>query len=240
MLRKTLLLLGSTLALHLMVSGCGPSQSAKAPEASGAEEPMASGSEASTGSEAKTPPTDTAAVGAVSLEDRAALIQVWSQFAEDWNSKDPQRLSRWNAAQGVFLLDNPGAFVRVVLYEGLAQLLALPGEYDGARIKSITLNETVDEGPLPSVSCEDPEGLPPGVFLGATDASFVTTYVEAMEEYQLAPKDEAARLLEVEKGYAGFKKFLVHDTRANVSFLFAIAQGETVIVAVNAVIPCSA
>ena len=176
----------------------------------------------------------------MSLEDRAALIRIWSQFAKDWNSKDPVRLSRWNAPQGVFLLDNPGAFVRVVVYGGLDEILTLPGEYDGARIKSIALSETVDDGPLPSVSCEVPEGLPKGVFLGATDASFLTTYVEAMAEYQLAPQDEVTRLAEVEKDYASFRKFLVTDTRENVSFLFASAQGKVVVVAINAVIPCSA
>lgn len=228
-LKHLLIVFGFILPVSTVACRPSPNKDATHQKAADASHPKTS-----SGSDGTSP------ARAVALEDRAALIQIWQEFASDWNSKDPARLARWNPPQGVFLLDNPGAFVRVQLRAGVPELLTLPGEYDGARIKSALLSETIDEGPLPQVRCEDAEVLPNGVFLGATDASFLATYVTATREYDLAPQDEAAHLAEVERSYAPFKKFLVHDTRANISFLFALAEGAVVVVAVNAVIPCSA
>lgn len=245
-MKRTLFISGLTLLLaaagcHSAPGGARAPETAPdaAPGAASATPPLASPAE-----EGNAPPQKSSSgastVSAVSLKDRAALLTVWAEFAKDWNSKDAARLARWNPSEGVLLLDNPGAFIRVERKSGVPELLTLPGEYDGARIKSVHLSEAVDEGPLQKSSCEDPDGLKKGVFLGVTDASFVTTAVKAMDEYDLAPQDQVALLAKVEQTYAVFEKFLVHDTRADVSFVFAVAGEKIVIVAVNAVIPCSA
>jgi hypothetical protein len=242
-LKHTLFLSG--FALLLAAAGCHRTSAGdtRTPDAPAETAPLAP-SDAEPSQEGDAPPansrTSTSPVEAISLKDRAALLKVWSEFAKDWNSKDPARLARWNPTEGVLLLDNPGAFIRVERKSGVPELLTLPGNYDGARIKSVLLSETVDEGPLQKSSCEEPDGLKKGVFLGVTDASFVTTAVKAMDEYDLAPQDQVTLLAKVEQTYAAFEKFVVHDTRADVSFVFALAGEKIVIIAVNAVIPCSA
>lgn len=165
---------------------------------------------------------------------------MWQQFVTDWNSGKPEALDRWSPAQGVLLLDNPGAFVRVRLFDGARALFAQEGGYDGARVQTLKFSKDLTEGSIPRTNCEHDEPLAPGTYLEDSDGARLATVIGAMGEYELAPPEEVARMKAAFEKSSGLTLLTVADTIQSVAFTFAVASQGPVLIAVDAVVPCSA
>jgi hypothetical protein len=165
---------------------------------------------------------------------------MWSRFVAAFLQGADGALAEWSLGPGLLLLDNPGAFTRVALLSDVPALLHMEGRYDGARVQGLPLVASVTAGSIPQASCEEPSTSRQGTFIGPTDGAFLTVYVDAMEEYELAPAAVVARLREVVAASKDVEKFLVYDTKNEVRFLFGIVDGRAKLLAVDAVIPCSA
>lgn len=165
---------------------------------------------------------------------------VWSRFVADWNGQDAQKLATWSAPQGVLLLDNPGAFVRVTRLADAPALREQPGDFDGARIQKLSFSAALDPGEVPSADCAKTPEVSPGTFLGDTDGQRISKFIEAMGTYDLAPADEVKKLRETWAASSAAKRFVVSDTKQSVAFYFGVSGSKVSLVAVDAVIPCSA
>lgn len=223
----------SLVSLLLALAGCGGTQ--PAPVTS--DDPGAATPPTETPSGADTP--DPAGTSPASLEN-APREEIWASFVADFNAHDPKRLERWNAPDGMLLLDNPGAFVRVKNLAGASALHSLEGTYDGARVKTATLPEVLDAGPIPKVQCEDSPEVKSGVFLGDDDGAYLQKFIDALEQYELAPPAEVAKIREVFAKSSGYERFMAADTKQSLKFLFGKKDGNVVLLAVDAVVPCSA
>lgn len=225
--------LSCTMSLVLALGGCASAHSAPA---SGDDPGTATPStDAPKGSDS----SGSAGTSPASLAN-APREEIWASFVADFNAHDPERLERWNAPSGMLLLDNSGAFVRVRHLAGASALHSLEGTYDGARVKTLTLPEALDTGPIPQVQCENTPEVKPGVYLGDGDGSYIQKFIDALQEYELAPPDEVTKIREVFAQNAGFERFMAADTKQSLKFLFGKKGGNIVLLAVDAVVPCSA
>jgi hypothetical protein len=164
---------------------------------------------------------------------------VWASFVTDFNSHEAAELAAWSAPGGVLLLDNPGAFVRVRLLDSQETVYGLEGSFDGARIKAVELSAAIDGRAIPQPTCDDAE-YPVGVFLESTDGAYVEKYINALEEYDLAPPQEVDRLRHAFAAPSGKERFLVADTKHHVKFLFEKTEDGVHLLAIDAIVPCSA
>jgi hypothetical protein len=140
----------------------------------------------------------------------------------------------------VLLLDNPGAFVRVTRIESAPSLREQPGEFDGARIKKLTFSHVIDAGDVPQADCAKTPEVAFGTFLGETSGERVSKFIEALEQYDLASPEEVGQLRETWASSSGSERFVVSDTKQSVAFYFGVEGSSVVLLAVDAVVPCSA
>lgn len=236
--------------LTVVLSACDPSDRSDAAEAERREALVAAtqttpaGASKTTAPAAKQPvPAEKASPSSEVDEVPSASLtprQQWEQFVRDFNARKPE-LAEWVPHQGLLVLDNPGAFVRVRGFSSFDALFALPGEFDAARIKSLTLDADVTGAVLPApVDCEKDEAPQPGVFLGAGSAEYLVERVGALSEYELAPADEVSALEAPARKAADDADFIVHDVGRNVKFVFGEVAGRVKLLAIDMVVPCSA
>ncbi len=173
-------------------------------------------------------------------KESVSPAQSYLSFVQAWNEKDRQALSTFSAPSGVLLLDNPGAFRRMQTLPSVESLLDLPGEFDGARIKALSLSEKPEEKPVPEVRCEDDPSVKEGLFLAEAGGDFLLKQLEAELEYELSTKEEVDLKRPVAEAAASAIRFVVADTKHSVKFYFGTVDGAIRLLAVDAVIPCSA
>jgi hypothetical protein len=163
----------------------------------------------------------------------------WQSFVQAWNSGDAQALRPFQARLGLVALDNPGAFVRLRHLSTMAEIRALEGEHDLARLKHVTLRALLQSGDAPKANCETDVRLS-GTFVTQVDRVLVEKRFAALREYQLATEDELKKLEPSVQAAKSEAAFAVYDLDANVGFLFGKEEGRFVLLAIDAVIPCSA
>lgn len=164
----------------------------------------------------------------------------YKTFVRAWKAKDRQTLTRFSAKQGVFLLDNMGAFRRMRLVKSVPALLELEGEFDGARIKKLSLSESVEERPVPPSICEGTEAPALGVFLAGANGEFLKKQLENELEYEIETPAEVEKKRPSAERSAPAIQFIVADTKQSVSLYFGMVEGKFLLLAVDATVPCSA
>lgn len=176
-------------------------------------------------------------------EDPAAASesseQVWLRFVAAWNGSDPAQLAQFRAQSGLIAFDNPGAFVQMRLLQSAADLQTLEGEYDLARLKNVRLSPELEPGEAPAQNCED-DVPTKGTFQAPVDRFRLDVRFRALGEYDLAPPAEISRLEGPTKAASEAARYAIYDLESNVGFLFGIEEGRVVLLAIDAVIPCSA
>lgn len=236
--------LGSALLVGMTLWGCQksgtphsaslePSESAetrKRPSSDAAESPSGTSGPEKSLAEGKTDE------GNKAPEDKAEL---WRRFAEAWNAVDAGRLKTFQARGGLIALDNPGAFVRMRLLRGPEDIQRLEGDYDLARLKRVRLKADLAPGEAPKPSCEDDVRLT-GTLRAPADRPLLGVRFRALGEYELASPSEIAQLEGPVKTATETARYAVYDLDANVGFLFGAEGDRMVLLALDAVIPCSA
>lgn len=165
--------------------------------------------------------------------------QVWRRFVVAWNGPDQKQLERFHARNGLIALDNPGAFVQMRLLQSVAELQALEGHYDLARLKGVRLNAELEAGDAPARSCE--EDVPnKGTYRAPVDRFLLEPRFRALSEYDIAPPAEVSRLEGPTQAASEAARYAIYDLDSNVGFLFGDEGGRIVLLAIDAVIPCSA
>jgi hypothetical protein len=170
---------------------------------------------------------------------RAEAERVWRDFVSAWNSRDPKKTAPWDPSRGLILIDNPGAFTRLRPTAGIGKLAELEGEFDGARVKIVNLDATLEAAEAPSTDCgaEIPDQ---GNFVAAPERVKLKLRWEALSKYELASVEEIQALEGPVRHATAAAWFTVYDIRQNVGFLFGREGARTVLLAIDAVFPCSA
>jgi hypothetical protein len=200
---------------------------------------VAPGPNTSEGSGVAVAPTGGTSAALSSSEVDAKPEALWQAFAQAWNSGDTSELARFRAQSGLLGLDNPGAFVRVRHFSGTEALRALEGEYDLARLKGIVLRPVLASGEAPRPSCET-EVRASGTFIAPPERLLLDKRVAALREYQLASKAEMEQMEPAVQAARTEAQWAIYDLDANVGFLFGKEAGRLVLLAIDAVVPCSA
>ena len=167
------------------------------------------------------------------------MATMWKEFASAWNARDSVALARFNAAQGLLVLDNPGAFVRLRSFTNIAGFFAEAGPYDGNRVPQHQFSLSYSPDAAPKVSCES-DVLPQGVFLAETGRAQVADRYKALTTYELADEKTIEKLRPVVDQAKQVRGFAVYDLKQSVGFLFSTHGGRPTLVAIDAVVPCSA
>lgn len=164
---------------------------------------------------------------------------IWNRFVSAWNGEDEAQLELLRSGDGVLALDNPGAVVRIRHFGGIGELRALEGEHDLARVKRVRLDALLSPGEPPKSKCEEDQALK-GTFLAPPDRLMLDERFRALGQHELASNSEIARLQGPVEAARQAARFSVYDLSANVGFLFGEEDGRVVLLAIDAVIPCSA
>jgi hypothetical protein len=167
------------------------------------------------------------------------MATMWKECARAWNARDSVALARFNAAQGLLVVDNPGAFVRLRSFTNIADFFAEAGPYDGNRGPQQQFSLSYSTDAAPKVSCED-DVLPQGVFLAETGRAQVADRYKALTTYDLADEKTIEKLRPVVDQAKQVRGFAVYDLKQSVGFLFSTHGGRATLVAIDAVVPCSA
>lgn len=164
-------------------------------------------------------------------------MSAWNERAE--HEEAANALAAFRAASELVALDNPGAFVRVRAFGDAGALFALEGEYDLARVKKLRLRAELSPGDAPRPSCED-DTPKKGVFVVPVDRFQLDVRFDALKKYELASDAEVARLETPVHAARKNAQFAIYDLEQNVGFLFGFEGARPVLLALDAVIPCSA
>ena len=220
------LILGCLLSLSCL--GCGGSSpSVAAPEAS---EPPAEAGEAQAEPAASEESPESADMDMASM---------WKEFASAWNARDAAALAQFDAPEGLLVLDNPGAFVRLRSFANIAGLFAEAGPYDGNRVPQLQLPSSYSTDAAPQTTCEN-DDQPQGTFLAETGRAQVAVRYEALSTYELADAKTIEALRPVVDQAKLVRGFAVYDLTQSVGFIFSTQGGRATLVAIDAVVPCSA
>jgi hypothetical protein len=188
----------------------------------------------------KTPSsTGGASSSSLSSQVEPSAESTWQSFVQAWNSGDAGALRPFQARLGLLALDNPGAFVRLRHLSTMAEIRALEGEHDLARLKHVTLRTALQSGDAPKANCETDLRLS-GTFVTSVDRFLLEKRFAALQEYQLAREDEIQKLKPSVEAAKSEAQVAVYDLDANVGFLFGKEEGRLVLLAIDAVVPCSA
>lgn len=216
------------IAFTALASGCTPSQQAKPPEAG--PEPQG---------EAAAPAPSTAPEPGSDGPTAPAEQTDWERFVEAWNSSDLSALAGFTTDDGLLVLDNPGAFVRVERFASIAALKALPGNFDRARLKEVRLKPSWSSEPLASPDCSELM-TQSGVHRAAVERFRLSIRVKGLIDAEVLSKQEGALLVDQAMAIESTARFAVYDLDNNVGFLFGGEGGRLRLLAIDAVIPCSA
>ena len=184
-------------------------------------------------------PSGSQAVDAQPPRASRTPAEEWASFVAAWNTGDAAQLARYEAAQDLLVLDNQGAFVRAQSFISLATFFAQAGEHDAARVPRLRLSSVLTSNAPPVSNCESEVTLS-GTFLTGPARAQLTRRVQAVKEYQLAPAEVVERLLPLTQVIEGAAVFAVYDLGQSVGFLFAQNAEGITLVAIDAVVPCSA
>ena len=220
------LVLGCFLSLSSL--GCG-----------GSNPPVAAPEAVEPQSEASEPQTEPAASEESPESADMDMATIWREFASAWNSRDAAALARFDAAEGLLVLDNPGAFVRLRRFANIADLFAQAGPYDGNRVPQLQLQSSYSTEAAPQITCEN-DVQPQGTFLTETGRAQVAVRYEALTTYELADAKTIEALRPVVDQAQLVRGFAVYDLTQSVGFVFSTQGGRATLVAIDAVVPCSA
>jgi hypothetical protein len=168
-----------------------------------------------------------------------APAEQWATFVAAWNTGDPAKLVPYTPSQDLLVLDNPGAFVRLTAFSSLSAYFTQPNEHDGARVTKLHLSTALKSETAPTANCESGVALT-GSYLTTPARAQLVQRVQALADYKLAPADEVARLNALVQVIEAAAVFAVYDLDQSVGFLFAHNANGMSLVAVDAVVPCSA
>lgn len=183
------------------------------------------------------PPADASESGPESGDmDKATM---WKEFASAWNARDAAALARFSADQGLVVLDNSGAFVRLRRFESIAKFFSQAGPHDGNRVPQLQFAPSPSPDAAPEVSCES-DVLPKGTFFAETGRAKVAARYDALTTYQLADAKTVEDLRPVVDQAKLVRGFAVYDLSQSVGFIFSTQGGRVTLVAIDAVVPCSA
>jgi hypothetical protein len=169
----------------------------------------------------------------------ATPAATWARFVEAWNARDKQALETFRSSQGLVLMDNPGAFVRLSRVGSVVEIDALEGHFDRARLKSVRLDAAVSPGDAAENNCAV-DAKAEGTFQTLPARLRLKDRWAALTRYQLASDLEVEALRAPVENAEAEGRFAFYDLSDNVGFLFGDEQGHLVLLAIDAVVPCSA
>jgi len=180
---------------------------------------------------------DAPASGSALTEVKPELT--WALFVKAWNDHDAALLNDFRSRHGLVLLDNPGAFVRLSRTVGPAEISALEGHFDRARLKSVRLESELHAGEAPESDCtSDAKGQ--GTYRASPARLRVKERWQALARYELASPLEIEDLRGSVENAEQNARFAVYDLANHVGFLFGQEGANLVLLAIDAVVPCSA
>lgn len=167
------------------------------------------------------------------------MATMWKEFASAWNARDSAALARFDAGDGLLVLDNPGASVQLRGFANIASLFAQAGPYDGNRVPQLQFALSYSTDAAPQISCES-DVPPQGTFLTETGRAKVADRYKALTTYELADTKSIEALRPVVDQAKLVRGFAVYDLKQSVGFIFSTHAGRPTLVAIDAVVPCSA
>lgn len=192
------------------------------------------------------PSTDESETPAIARPENSRVDQkepgpaeIWREFTARWNAHDPESLASYEPEDGLLLLDNPGAFVRLRSIAGLKELAREASPHDGNRVFALDFSPQLEPGEAPLTTCESDEPLR-GTFVTPSDRAKLTLRFQAAIEYELLKSGEAEALRPLVVNVEQKAIFAIYDLNQSVGFVFAKQGSQIKLLAIDAVIPCSA
>ncbi|HBS87654.1 MAG: hypothetical protein A2W91_15430 [Bacteroidetes bacterium GWF2_38_335] len=159
-----------------------------------------------------------------------------NDFIKVFNEKNTADLNKFlHPAYGVFILNNPGAFVAVSHYESFGKAFA---DDWGPALKERKINGTINTGDLPNFDCETNSWDAEGLIITENPPVKLLDFFKAGVEYEVIQKDEKLQKLiqDVEPQIV----FSLYDTKSTIGLFFAKIDDKWYLIYIDRVDPCSA
>jgi hypothetical protein len=161
------------------------------------------------------------------------------EFISDFNSKDINKLKKYdNDKYGLFVLDNPGAFVVLYHFNSISEILNYETNTDIGAIKNYTINCTFQNGTKPVYSCESEKWNREGCFKCNVKNAELVKHLKWNLEFKIGNLTETQ--IEYAKTLDPLSVVLLYSTNSNIGFYFYKLEGKWYLSCIDKVTPCSA
>ncbi|GEM_PF-1765909 len=179
------------------------------------------------------------------------FLKFFEKFKTDFNSKNISSLNEYiDPEHGIFVLDNPGAFINCYYFSSFDPVLNSSKETDLYRIKNLKINCEPAEGSLPQYNCEsDKEGWDKdGCYFNNTPEknfnSRVYGYADDNGNYGFEGDGNENGVYKIirEKSERSSDKFKYsfYTTDSNMGLYFGESDGKFFLLMIDLVTPCDA
>lgn len=175
---------------------------------------------------------------ACSNSESASFELVWPQLRAHLEAGIEGLAPLVDPARGVFVLDNPGAFVVPMHFASIAEASERVPALgpDNYRLKCPELRNDA----TPHFSCETEQWSPQGCVLTPNPDFSVARWYELALQYEILPAKEAKQGLSRAREADASISHGVYSTDATFGFYFGRVGCEWRLLAIDAVTPCSA
>ena len=173
----------------------------------------------------------------------AEFLAAADEFLTAFNNKDVAGLDKFiDKEYGVFILDNPGAYIASMRISSFSEVMSMEGEYGIANLKVTKVNCTSPRRGLePIYSCDTPEGWnKQGCFYGIEKTIRLEQMYRDMITYELLSEYEASEPMRIAALSEKNHTYFLYNTDETIGFHFGKRNGKLYLIAIDRVIPCSA
>jgi hypothetical protein len=173
----------------------------------------------------------------------AEFLAAADEFLTAFNNKDVTGLDKLiDKEYGVFILDNPGAYIASMRISSFSEVMSMEGEYGIANLKVTKVNcISPRRGLEPIYSCDEPGGWnKQGCFYGIEKTIRLEQMYRDMITYELLSESEAAEPMRIASLSEKNHTYFLYNTDETIGFHFGKRNGKLYLIAIDRVIPCSA
>ncbi len=162
------------------------------------------------------------------------------QFIKAFNKKDTSTLNNFiNNNTGVFILQNPGAFINVEHFTSFTESKKNNGIFDNQLIRNLKIECNLEKGKKPSFSCETNKWDKQGCFCFNSIDIPVIKYYDAYVNFVLQNKENT----EITNKVIKISETMTHGiyaTNPTIGFYFGLIRNKWYVLCIDHISLCSA